>query len=93
MIPPINEQYNNEVSSNYKDEVLSMVDVVPKLSNSVTRYALRFLRANVQFSAIALFIQLFLEKMMSVEELSFIFIYRILSSIASKTVFPCRNFM
>ena len=43
---------NDELYSNDKDEVVSMVVAVPKQSNAITHYALYLLRANVQFFAI-----------------------------------------
>ena len=43
---------NDELYSNDKDEVVSMIDSVHKLSNFVTHYASHRLRANVQFSTI-----------------------------------------
>ena len=49
---PFRNNINDEVYSNDKDEVVSMVVAVPKQSNAITHYALYLLRANVQFSAI-----------------------------------------
>ena len=43
---------NEEVSSDTKDEVETMISEVPKLSYAVSHYASHCLRANMQFSAI-----------------------------------------
>ena len=49
---PLLKNVNEEVSSNKKDEVATMVAAVPNISYAVTHYASHFLCANVQFSAI-----------------------------------------
>ena len=49
---PFLDNSNKEVSSNKKDEVVTMVAVVPKLSYVVSHYASHRLRENVQFSDI-----------------------------------------
>ena len=46
------EIFNEEVSSNNKDDVENMMAMVQKLSYVVTHYASHSLRANVQFCAI-----------------------------------------
>ena len=50
-ILPFLENVNEEVSSNNKDEVETMIPAVPKISYSVTQYDSHCLRTNVQFSA------------------------------------------
>ena len=47
-----NENVNEEVSSNNKDEVATMMAAAPKLSYAVSHYASHRLRSDVQFSAI-----------------------------------------
>ena len=47
-----NENVNEEVSSINKDEVATMMAVVPKLSYAVSHYSSHSLHANVQFSTI-----------------------------------------
>ena len=49
---PFLESVNEEVSSNNRDEVATMMDAVPKRSYVVSHYASHLLRANVQFYAI-----------------------------------------
>ena len=49
---PSTKNINNEVSSNHKDEVATMMAVAIKLSDAVTHYASHHLCANVQSSAI-----------------------------------------
>ena len=46
------ENFNEEVSSNNKDEVATMMAAVPKLSYTFLHYASHRLRTNIQFSAI-----------------------------------------
>ena len=49
---PFLSNVNNELYSNHKDEFSTMMAAVPKLSDTVSRYASHRLCANVQFSAI-----------------------------------------
>ena len=49
---PFLKIFNEEVSSNNKDEVSKMISAVPKLSYAVSHYASHRLRSDVQFSAI-----------------------------------------
>ena len=49
---PFLKIFNEEVCSNNKDEVATMMASVPKLSYAVSHYAPHCLFANVQFSAI-----------------------------------------
>ena len=51
MLPFLNN-VNDEVSSNRRDEVATMIAAMPNISDAVTRYASHRLCANVQFSAI-----------------------------------------
>ena len=51
-MPPLLNNVNYEVCSNEKDEIVSTMAAVTKVSNVVTHYASHFLRDNVQFSAI-----------------------------------------
>ena len=50
---PFLEKLNEEVSSNKKDEVATMMAAVPMPSYAISHYASHSLRANVQFYAIA----------------------------------------
>ena len=49
---PLLKNVNDEVSSNNKDEVATMMAAVPNLLDTITNYASHRLRSNVQFSAI-----------------------------------------
>ena len=49
---PLLNNVNDEVSSNHKDEVSTMMTAVPNQSYAVTHYASHHRRSNVQFSAI-----------------------------------------
>ena len=49
---PLLKKINGEVSSNNKDEVVTMMSVVPKLSYAISHYASHFLHVNVDISAI-----------------------------------------
>ena len=51
-ILPFLNNANDEVYSNDKDEVSTMMDAVPKLSDVVTHHAFHRIRANLQFSGI-----------------------------------------
>ena len=51
------EKFNEEVSSNNKDEVATMMAAVPKISYAVSHYSSHCLLANVQFSSIEKFMQ------------------------------------
>ena len=54
---PFLNNINDEVSSNQKDKVATMMASVPNIYDSVTQYASHCLHANLQFSAIANIIQ------------------------------------
>ena len=41
------ENLNDKVSSNHKDEVVSMMNAVPNLSDAFTHYDSHFIHANV----------------------------------------------
>ena len=51
MLPFLNN-VNEEVSSYHKDEVATMMDAVPNISDLATHFASHRLRANAQFSDI-----------------------------------------